>query len=66
MPAGHAPTKFIHGFIDTIVPWWTMDLYYDRLLYEGVETERLTIATGGHEWFPQSAAAVVDWFNRHP
>lgn len=66
IPADHAPTKFIHGFIDTIVPWWTMDLYYDRLQYEGIETERLTIATGGHEWFKQSPKAVLDWFNRHP
>lgn len=66
LPADHPPTKFIHGFVDLIVPWWSMDLYYDRLMYEGVETERLTISTGGHEWFPQSAPAVVDWFNRHP
>jgi len=66
LPANHAPTKFIHGYIDTIVPWWTMDAYYDRLLHDGVETERMTILTGGHEWFPQSPDAVVDWFNRHP
>ena len=66
LPADHPPTKFIHGFLDTIVPWWTMDLYYDKLLYQGVETERLTVTTGGHEWFSQSPSAVVDWFNRHP
>lgn len=66
LPDDHPPTKFIHGFLDTIVPWWSMDLYYDQLLYEGVQTERLTISTGGHEWFAQSPAAVVNWFNRHP
>lgn len=66
MPANHPPTKFIQGFLDPLVPWWTMEIYYDRLLFEGIETEQLTIPAGGHQWFPESPVAVVDWFNRHP
>ncbi|WP_323845024.1 hypothetical protein [Microbulbifer magnicolonia] len=58
MPGNHPPTRFIHGFLDAIVPWWSMDLYYDRLLWEGVETDRVTMALGGHEWFPGSTVAV--------
>lgn len=66
MPEDHPPTRFVHGFLDAIVPWWSMDLYYDRLLWEGVETDRLTEALGGHEWFPSSPNAVVNWFDTHP
>ncbi|MFC6632480.1 extracellular medium-chain-length polyhydroxyalkanoate depolymerase [Microbulbifer taiwanensis] len=66
MPEDHPPTRFVHGFLDTIVPWWSMDLYYDRLLWEGVETDRVTEALGGHEWFPGSPTAVVSWFDAHP
>lgn len=66
MPPDHPPTKFIHGLFDTLAPWYAMDRYYDRLLYEGIETSRLTVYYGGHEWFEQSPQAVVDWFGRHP
>ncbi|MBN7796499.1 extracellular medium-chain-length polyhydroxyalkanoate depolymerase [Parahaliea mediterranea] len=66
LPADHPPTFFIHGFIDTIVPWWSMDNYYDRLLWHGIETGRHTDLGGGHEWLPQSAGLVLNWFNSHP
>lgn len=66
MPTTHPPTKFLQGFLDPLAPWWTMQIYYDRLLYEGIETEQLTMPMGGHEWFSVSPAAVVDWFDRHP
>lgn len=66
LPADHPPTRFIHGFLDTIAPWWAMDQYYDRLQWQGIPTDRLTISTGRHEWFSQSPAAVVSWFNAHP
>ncbi len=66
LPQDHPPTRFIHGFLDSIVPWWTMDNYYDRLRLYGVPTDRITIALGKHEWFPQSPGAVLEWFNAHP
>ncbi|MEX1034246.1 MAG: hypothetical protein WDZ30_12855 [Cellvibrionaceae bacterium] len=66
LPNDHPPTRFIHGFLDLVVPWWSMDLYHDRLLAEGVPTDRITHAFGGHGWFPTSPQAVVAWFNAHP
>lgn len=66
LPSDHPPTRFIHGFLDLVAPWWAMDRYYDRLRWNGIETDHLTIATGRHEWFQQSPAAVVNWFNAHP
>lgn len=66
LPSDHPPTYFVHGFIDAIVPWWTMDIYYDRLLSEGIETGRHTETWGGHEWFPESANLALQWFNSHP
>lgn len=66
LPADHPPTTFLHGFIDTIVPWWSMDLYYDRLLQKGIETSRYTEPLGNHEWFTASPAIILAWFNAHP
>lgn len=66
LPADHPPTLFLHGFVDTVVPWWSMDLYYDRLLHQGIETARYTEPLGGHEWFAASPSKVLAWFNAHP
>nr|AAV51817.1 PhaZ [Pseudomonas luteola] len=66
LPADHPPTYFLHGFVDLTVPWWSMDMYYDRLLYQNIPTGRYTKTTGGHEWFPASAAKVLAWFNAYP
>ncbi len=66
LPNDHPPTYFLHGFLDAIVPWWSMDIYYDRLNYEGIETERYTDYFAGHEWLPQSAPRILNWFNNHP
>lgn len=66
LPANHPPTTFLHGFVDAVVPWWSMDLYYDRLLYQGIETTRYTDPLGGHEWFSASPRHILAWFNAHP
>jgi poly(3-hydroxybutyrate) depolymerase len=66
LPADHPPTTFLHGFIDTVVPWWSMDMYYDRLLHQGIETTRYTEPLGNHEWFAASPAIILAWFNAHP
>lgn len=65
LPEDHPPTYFIHGLVDLIVPWATMDSYYDRLRWAGVTAERHTNTLGGHEWFPESAQLVREWFDRH-
>lgn len=65
LPEDHPPTFFIHGFYDPIVPWFTMDTYFDRLLWQGIETDRHTNYLGGHGWFPESAELVTDWFERY-
>lgn len=66
LPADHPPTTFLHGFVDTVVPWWSMDLYYDRLLYQGIETTRYTEPLGNHEWFAASPGKILAWFDAHP
>lgn len=66
LPADHPPTTFLHGFLDLVVPWWSMDLYYDRLLYQGIETTRYTAATGQHEWLAAAPARILAWFDAHP
>ncbi len=66
LPADHPPTLFVHGFIDAVVPWWSMDLYYDRLLQQGISTARYTELSGGHEWFARSPSKIKAWFDQHP
>lgn len=66
LPAGHPPTLFVHGFLDPVVPWWTMDLYYERLRARGVDSEQVTNPLGLHEWLPESAPAILEWFDSHP
>lgn len=66
LPADHPPTYFLHGFVDLTVPWWSMELYYDRLLQQGIETGLHTEPLGGHEWFAASPGKVLAWFNAHP
>ena len=66
LPADHPPTYFLHGFVDLTVPWWSMQLYYDRLLQQGIETGLYTEPLGGHEWFAASPGKVLAWFHAHP
>ncbi|MES2820266.1 MAG: plasmid partitioning protein [Pseudomonadota bacterium] len=66
LPADHPPTTFMHGYIDMIVPWWTMDKYYDQLLYQGIETTRHTDNLKSHEWLKDAPARTLAWFNAHP
>ena len=66
LPADHPPTLFVHGFVDLTVPWWSMDLYYDRLLHQGIPTARHTEALGGHEWFASSPGKILAWFQGYP
>ena len=66
LSAKHPPTKFIHGFLDPIVPWYTMNDYYDALLFHGIDTAVVTEPLGGHAWFKDSPREVLRWFNRYP
>ncbi|ERI52541.1 plasmid partitioning protein [Pseudomonas sp. EGD-AK9] len=66
LPADHPPTLFVHGFVDLTVPWWSMELYYDRLLHQGIPTARHTEALGGHEWFASSPGKILAWFQSYP
>jgi poly(3-hydroxyoctanoate) depolymerase len=66
LPADHPPTLFLHGFIDPVVPWWTMDLYYARLQGQGIATAVYTEPLGGHAWFASSPTRILDWFDAHP
>lgn len=66
LPRNHPPTLFIHGDSDGIVPWFTMDWYYDTLLFNGITTERYTEPDGGHTYFEQTPHLTLDWFERNP
>ncbi len=65
LPANHPPTFFMHGWLDVVVPWWTMDLYYDKLKSQGIPTDRYTDYFAGHEWVSASADKIYAWFNQY-
>ena len=65
LPSDHPPTLFLHGEKDAIVPIATMTRYRDALEAIGIQTKTVTDPDKGHEWVPQSPAAVRDFFNAH-
>lgn len=66
IPADHPPTLFLHGFLDPIVPIFTMRMYYEKLVAAGIETERIIDPLANHQWIPPAPEAVLDWFRSHP
>ena len=64
VPPNHPPTMFLHGFIDPIVPYWTMLEYYHVLQRENITTELHTCATCTHQWIPSSAQLVYPFFKQ--
>ncbi len=64
LPEDHAPTLFLHGTTDLIVPAWTSLLYHDALTQLGIETTRIAIDGVGHEWLDQAPEAIVSWFDQ--
>ncbi|AWH30550.1 prolyl oligopeptidase family serine peptidase [Stenotrophomonas sp. YAU14A_MKIMI4_1] len=66
LPSDHPPTLFLQGFVDTVVPWWTTNRYFNRLQDQGLETALYTEPLGGHEWFASSPARILAWFDAHP
>lgn len=65
LPADHPPTLFLHGSWDTIVPQWTMQLYYDDLVELGVPTERVIDAFAAHQWISAAPESVTGWFQQY-
>jgi len=61
----HAPTLFLHGTADLIVPAATMHPYRDRLNAAGVPTRTVLRSGAGHEYLPQSPTEVVNWFRAY-
>lgn len=66
LPADHPPTLFLHGLLDPIVPLPTMESYRNALQRDGHEVETVINKTASHQWLPEGAQAVRDWFDRHP
>jgi poly(3-hydroxybutyrate) depolymerase len=65
LAANHPPTYFLHGWVDLVVPWWSMDMYYDELIDSGIPTGRTTNWLAGHEWIPEAPARILAWFNAY-
>ena len=47
-------------------PWWSMNLYYQRLQEQGISSARHTDWLAGHEWLEQAPELILDWFRRYP
>ncbi len=66
LPSNHPPTKFYHGTLDPIVPLFTMEYYYNKLIDAGKETSK-SLHVGGHELSTDNlgASGVKAWFDAH-
>ena len=66
LPSNHPPTKFYHGMQDLIVPLFTMESYYNKLVAAGKETTK-KIHGGGHELTSDNlgGSGVKAWFDAH-
>ncbi len=66
LPEDHPPTLFLHGALDLTVPLYTMDLYHDDLVDDGIEVRRIVDPNMGHEWIPAAPDEIAQWFLGHP
>jgi pimeloyl-ACP methyl ester carboxylesterase len=66
MPADHAPTLFLHGQLDVIVPIQQMYDYYDALVAGSHATKAVVDPNTLHGWAPQAPGEIVAWFDSHP
>ncbi|CAN5398462.1 hypothetical protein BH11PSE11_BH11PSE11_14300 [soil metagenome] len=66
LPANHPPTKFWHGTADNTVPISTMRLYYNQLVAQGIQTQKVEHTLGhqltSHDLGP---GGVKAWFDAH-
>jgi dienelactone hydrolase len=65
-PKDHPPTLFLAGLLDPLVPLWTVQAYYNRLVAKGIKTQLIVDALASHQWIPAAPSAVVDWFIASP
>lgn len=65
LPADHPPTLMLHGKVDTTVPLFTAERYYDALVAAGHETTKIVDPDAGHEWLAVSPEKITDWFSSH-
>lgn len=63
LPANHPPTFFLHSVSDLIVPYWTMQLYYNALKAQGITTEISSNYLVGHGWNTDAPEKVLTWLN---
>jgi pimeloyl-ACP methyl ester carboxylesterase len=65
LPTNHPPTKFYHGTADGIVPISTMRPYHERLLSQGVPTEKVE-HDKGHQFTQDDLGpgGIKAWFDR--
>lgn len=64
LPDDHAPTLFLHGERDVVVPIRTARAYERELDDQGTPTAFVADPDAGHEWLPAAPDAIVDWFTR--
>ena len=65
LPADHPPTLFLHGALDTTVPLFTAERYYDTLVASGFVTNKIVDDAAGHEWLAVSPVRITEWFVNH-
>jgi hypothetical protein len=66
LPANHPPTKFYHGTADLIVPIYTMRWYYNQMIAQGLQAQKVE-HSAGHQLTADDLGpgGVKAWFDAH-
>lgn len=65
LPKSHAPTLFIAGRKDELVPLTSVKAYYVTLKTSGVEVKMHVEKNGAHGWYKCSPQLILNWFKGH-
>jgi dienelactone hydrolase len=64
LPAHHPPTLLVANRDDSIVPFYTVEMYGARLRDNNIPLESVFADEGDHAWKQNHGAQVVDWLKK--
>lgn len=64
LPAHHPPTLLVANKDDSIVPFYTVEMYQARLRDNNITQHSVFSNEGDHAWTQNHGAQVVDWLNK--